>query len=438
MLNEKLGITVYGLGYVGLPTAIEFHKSGHKVIGVDVNEKIIAGLERGECHLSDNANELEIPLKSDNWRTSTFVEENTSDIIIITVPTPVNDDRTPNLSFVESAMKSAIMSITTKITPVIVLESTVFPGVTRNIAQEICKEAGFTIGEDFDIAYSPERVSPGELGRSAGEVPRIVGSDNEKIGEMLADLYSSITNGGCTYVGNIEVAEAAKLIENTQRDIDIAFVNELANVMPLVGVDAMDALRAAATKWNFHFHHPGIGVGGHCIPVDPYYYIQMSNENLWPSIISPAAREINSKMPSNSASKVLSLVEENVNSALILGYSYKPEVGDTRETPVREFTRQLSSEIDHLYVWDPLVDSEEEYPPWVESIDDPFSSIDKIDIVILATGHRACIELDWRKLIGKCKSGIVYDGPRSLERSELELIGWRYFGTGSVIEEKNG
>ena len=113
----------------------------------------------------------------------------------------------------------------------------------------------------------------------------------------MADLYSKITNGGCTYVGSIEVAEAAKLIENTQRDIDIAFVNELANVLPLVGVDAMDALRAASTKWNFHFHSPGIGVGGHCIPVDPYYYIQMSIENRWPSIISPAAREINSNMP---------------------------------------------------------------------------------------------------------------------------------------------
>ena len=438
MDEQKLRITIYGLGYVGLPTAIEFHKSGYSVVGVDVSEKIVKGLKRGESHLSDSTAELEIPLNSKNWEVTTLVNENTSDVIIITVPTPVNDDRRPDLSFVESAMRSAITSIDSKVVPIIVLESTVFPGATRSIAKKICEESGFEIGVDFELAYSPERVSPGELGRTAGEVPRIVGCDNKETGELLADLYSKITNGGCTYVGSIEVAEAAKLIENTQRDIDIAFVNELANVLPLVGVDAMDALRAASTKWNFHFHSPGIGVGGHCIPVDPYYYIQMSIENRWPSIISPAAREINSNMPHFSAERVLSLLEKNSTSALILGYSYKPEVGDIRETPVKGFTRRLSSEIRNLYVWDPLVDSEAVDPPWVTPVDDPYDSAKQVDIVILATGHKDCIDLDWRKLLGKCKSNILYDGPRLLKKAKLEEFGLKYFGTGSVPEEENG
>ena len=182
-----------------------------------------------------------------------------SDMVVITVPTPTHEDKTPDLSFVEMAMDSTIKNLKKKSGIIVVLESTVFPGVTRMLAERAAEKYDLIMGEDFQLAYSPERVSPGDIGKSASQVARIVGSIDEQVGITLAEVYGKITSGGCTYVGEIEVAEAAKMVENTQRDIDIAFVNEWSKTLPSIGLDVMDVLNAAKTKWNFHYHEPGTG-----------------------------------------------------------------------------------------------------------------------------------------------------------------------------------
>ena len=253
---------------------------------------MIRSFSEGKSHLVDNTCEIDIPLHSNRWHVSESFEVSIPDskLVLITVPTPVNNDKSPNLRYVKKALFSVLKNIDSRNGTIIVLESTVYPGVTKSITEEIALELGIVSGKDFHIAYSPERVSPGEAGKGASEVTRIVGSQNREVGIYLAEIYSQITAGGCKFVGPIEVAEAAKMIENTQRDIDIAFVNELAKVLPRVGLDTEKVLEAAGTKWNFH-NQPGIGVGGHCIPVDPYYYIELGKSvGIEPIIASPLVR----------------------------------------------------------------------------------------------------------------------------------------------------
>ena len=236
-----------------------------------------------------------------------------------------------------------------------------YPGITNKIADEIAEVLFLNPEEDFSLAYSPERISPGDIGKSASDVARIVGSNDPMVGAELAEMYSKITAGGCTHVGPIEVAEAAKMVENTQRDIDIAFVNELAVVLPKMGVDVRDVLDAAETKWNFHRHDPGIGVGGHCIPVDPYYYIQFSEMAGSKSMMSPIAREINESMPKHAAGIISSKLPDR-GGILILGTSYKPNVGDIRETPVFPLIRELLEAGFRVHAWDPI-NQEDDYLP---------------------------------------------------------------------------
>jgi len=230
-------------------------------------------------------------------------------------------------------------------------------------------------------------------------------------------------------VGKIEVAEAAKMIENVQRDIDIAFVNELAIILPQMGLDVEDVLEAASSKWSFHRHNPGIGVGGHCIPVDPYYYIDASRRLGVPSLLGPIAREINEAMPHLSARAILKSIEGSKNPrALILGYSYKPEVGDARMTPVLELTTDMHGSGVEIAIWDPYV-KRDDFPSWAENVKDPYDA-KGLDVVVLATAHSKCLELDWGKLLDSCHSKNLFDGRRALDRQEMESMGWKYSGVG--------
>ena len=431
-------ISIIGMGYVGLPTALAFHDAGYNVTGVDVSKQVIEILSRGEVHLVDDHSDLKIPVDSDRWKVTCSFSESVrySDIVIITVPTPVNSDKTPDLGYVRSAFESVLRNIDVNRKSIVVLESTVFPGVTNSIAKEIASKRNLRVGEDFDLAYSPERVSPGEIGKGASDVTRIVGSEIPEVGILLTEVYSGITTGGCSYVGKMEVAEAAKMIENTQRDIDIAFVNELSTILPKMGLDVMEVLDAASTKWNFHRHTPGIGVGGHCIPVDPYYYIQCSKEVGSISTLSPSARHINESMPEYSA-KQISEILGGTGSILILGLAYKPNVGDIRETPVLQMINALANEGIASKVWDPFIRVAIDLPEKCKLIDDPYVAADGADMVVLATGHDACINLDWGLIKEKLAKPVLFDGPRVLNREKLELMGWKYTGVGNPNEENN-
>jgi nucleotide sugar dehydrogenase len=430
---SEISITVVGLGYVGLPTALAFHKAGFSVSGVDISDSVVSKINSGAIPFFDESLEEKIPIESDRWKVTTdygmVIPD--SDIVLITVPTPVTKNNEPNLEYVYSACRSVLENLNVNRDIIITLESTVFPGVTRSVFAEVCEDLSIEMENPITLAYSPERVSPGDPLRTVDKVARIIGCDDQKTGEFLTEVYSLTTSEDCTYVGKIEVAEASKLIENVQRDIDIAFVNELSIVLPKIGLDVEEVLSAASTKWNFHRHSPGIGVGGHCIPVDPYFYLDLSERTGNKSLISSAARSINESMPSLSAEEITALFQrKNIQEPkiLILGYSYKPETGDVRDTPVLEFSEKLSSSGATIFVWDPFV-AEGDFPTWVEELNHPLEK-SELDMVVLATAHQQFMGLDWGKLGMKCNTPRIYDGRRVLRPSHMEKIGWEYHGIG--------
>ena len=436
-LKEVIGdetICVVGLGYVGLPTAIAFHSAGFRVIGVDVSERVVEVLNNGESPLIDSSSSLVIPLDSEKWMITDDFQEAipASDVILITVPTPVNPDNSPNLSYVESAAKSVLKNVDRTKRTAVVLESTVYPGVTRRILGSECERLGLST-EMVTLAYCPERVNPGDFERGIESVSQIVGCDDAELGLHLETLFGKITQEGSTYVGKMEVAEASKLIENVQRDIDIALANELAMVLPRIGVDVEDVLSAAATKWNFHRHTPGIGVGGHCIPVDPYYYIELSENAGFPSMLASSSRKINNSMPINAANEILTILHsKNTPRILILGYSYKANVGDIRETPVEPLASYLKEGGCEVLIHDPLVDREE-IPNWAEVVSEPTKCKD-LDLVIMATYHEEYNFSNtrfWKKMFSIMKRAIIYDGRRVLPREDMESSGWLYYGVGA-------
>tara|TARA_Y100001980_G_C14540878_1_gene318725 strand:- start:511 stop:1830 length:1320 start_codon:yes stop_codon:yes gene_type:complete len=435
LIFEQPTIGVIGLGYVGLPTSLAFHNSGFNVIGLDANREIIEKLLSGTSHLEDASSNHEIPINSPNWKITSDYEKivNDADIFLISVPTPTNAEKKPKLDYVESAFRSIMKNLPKKSGKIIVLESTVYPGVTSGIATKIAYEFSLIENDDFFLAYSPERVSPGDVGKSAEDVARIVGCDNVEIGEYLSTIYNKITSGGCKYVGKIKVAEAAKMVENTQRDIDLAFVNELARVLPKIGVNADEVLEAASTKWNFHKHDPGIGVGGHCIPVDPYYYIELCNSVGESGELSRTARRINEEMPKFAVSEILRITKGELRSVLILGYSYKPEVGDTRETPVKNLILGLAEKNVEVRIWDPYV-TEEGIPDVAKFEEDVYKAAEGVDVIILATAHEKCINLNWEELSDRVKSRILYDGRGKLSDRGLIENGWEYHGIGVSYE----
>ena len=428
-------ICVVGLGYVGLPTAISFHMAGFKVIGVDVSEHIVKSLNDGKNHLVDSSSEIVVPNDSERWSVTTEFEDAipVSDVILITVPTPVKSDNSPDLSFVESASKSVFENIDRDRKTVVVLESTVYPGVTRRILGGLCESLNIQEGKEVVLAYCPERVNPGDFERGIESVAQIVGCDDSIFGSWLSDLFGRITTESSTFVGGIEVAEASKLIENVQRDIDIAFANELSMILPRIGIDVEEVLAAASTKWNFHRHAPGIGVGGHCIPVDPYYYIELSERAGFPSTLATASRKINNSMPNNAASDILEILRNEESPAvLILGYSYKANVGDTRETPVEPLANILKEGGCEVMIHDPLV-GRGEVPDWAKKVTE-ISECGKIDLVVLATSHENydISNIDfWSPIKNTMEKAQIYDGRRTLPREQMESEGWQYYGVGN-------
>ncbi len=428
-------IGVVGLGYVGLPTALAFHSAGFRVIGIDYSKSVIDALKSGKSHLRDDSVEIEIPPISEKWSVTNDYDVSIPecDVVLITVPTPVRDDKSPDLSFVESASKSVISNLGRGKKTVVVLQSTVYPGVTRKILGDLCGKIDPQLDIDVVLAYSPERVDPGDSMRSVSGVSQIVGCDNKKDGVWLSGLFDQITSEEAVFVGSIEVAEASKLIENVQRDIDIAFANELSRVLPLMGIDVEQVLDAASTKWNFHRHSPGIGVGGHCIPVDPYYYIEIAEKLGQPSIISEAARRINSAMPKHSAKEIEGVFHDGLENkrVLVLGYSYKPNVGDSRETPVKFLIEELRDKGAEILVHDPLVEPRE-IPSWATSVDGKLKCRN-VDIIVLATSHRGFDYSNgvfWRKLESVVRKKEIFDGRRFLPAEKMIADGWSYNGIG--------
>ena len=434
--NADMTVGIIGLGYVGLPTAIGFHDAGFNVWGVDVSQRTVDMVAAGKNPTGDPDVDDIVPLPgTERWNITVSTAEAVPecDIVLVTVPTPVTHDLKPDLSYVEAAGRAVFEAIPKGANTIVVLESTVYPGVTAHTWMPLIEELGMVVGQDLEIAYCPERFNPGDAAHGVRSVARVIGCSNPDVGEALVQLYSQLTTEDVRYVGKLEVAEAAKVIENVQRDINIALVNELARIFPAMDVDVEDVLSAAATKWNFHRYTPGVGVGGHCIPVDPYYMIQRAADVGVPAGLITAARAVNRSMPNHVAQVLVDILWKAGLSAestkvLFLGWSYKAEVGDPRETPAEPLAEALQQRGIQVSVYDPHIDPET-FPDSVEVIQD-LSEAKGHDLAVLVTAHQACVDLDWSTLSQQMSSPRIYDGRRVLDLDALGEQGWTCFAVG--------
>jgi nucleotide sugar dehydrogenase len=435
--SGRLNIGIIGLGYVGLPTAIGFRDAGFNVWGVDLSERIVNALHEGKNPLGDPDLDDMIPIPgSDGWSITTNTQEATKecDVLIVTVPTPVSKDLKPDLSYVESAGRAVFEATAKGSRKVVILESTVYPGVTASSWLPILEELGLEEGKDIEIAYCPERFNPGDPNHGVRQVARVIGCSNPVVGQSLVNLYQRLTSEDVRYVGKVEVAEATKVIENVQRDINIALVNELAQIFPELDLDVEDVLSSAATKWNFHRYTPGIGVGGHCIPVDPYYMMQRAQEVGVPAELITAARAVNRMMPKHVSGVLRDLLYQSgvpvgEGRVLFLGWSYKAGVGDARETPAEPLAKNLIDSGISVSTWDPYLETSD-IPEDIEVINNISAAIN-FDMVVLATAHKECIEIDWNSLLGKMRTPILYDGRRVLDLNAMQAMGWKANAVGS-------
>jgi UDP-N-acetyl-D-glucosamine/UDP-N-acetyl-D-galactosamine dehydrogenase len=375
-------ICIVGLGYVGLPLAEEFSKH-FRVIGFDVNEKKIRTLSQQYSNFEITSNPLKIK---------------EADIDIIAVPTPVTKSQQPDLYPVISA--SEIVGRNLKKGAIVVLESTVYPGVSEEIMAPILeKESGLKLGTDFKIGYSPERVNPGDKEHTIDKIKKIVSGMDEESADELTEIYGKITT--VYKAQSIKIAEAAKVIENIQRDLNIALMNELSLIFYKMDLDTTAILDAASTKWNFIRFSPGL-VGGHCIPVDPYYLVYKANELGYHAQVILAGRAINDHMPRHVAHLMIKSLNEagkiiKGSKILIMGLTFKENVDDTRETPVKEIIKELKEFQCEIYGYDPMISKEEIEKFGIRQIED-LNEI-KVDGIIMTVVHNAFKTLSLDKLM---------------------------------------
>lgn len=358
-IAAKLGcevetLVIIGLGYVGLPLANQASKK-YKVIGIDIDVDRVNQLSAG----IDVTNEVEDldGLKRIRFTTD-FDAISEADLIIVTVPTPIDATNNPNLQ----PLKSASASIGEHISEgaVIVFESTVYPGVTDDILRPIIEEtSGLRVNEGFFLGYSPERINPGDKGRGVETIMKVTSGSTDEVAVFVDNFYASIIDAGTHRAPSIKVAEAAKVIENIQRDLNIALVNELSIIFGKLGIETSDVLDAAATKWNFVKYSPGL-VGGHCIGVDPYYLTYRAREVGYVPRVILAGRELNDNMHLDVIERsIRALVKQKINigeaGALVLGYTFKENCPDLRNTRVKFLVEELETLFDRVHVFDPYI-----------------------------------------------------------------------------------
>jgi UDP-N-acetyl-D-glucosamine/UDP-N-acetyl-D-galactosamine dehydrogenase len=386
--NLPAQIAVVGLGYVGLPLATAFSRV-LPTIGFDINQDRIAELRNG----ADRNGEIDpANLRAPSLElTSEPSELRRASLIIVAVPTPVDKAKSPDLSPLIEASRLVGKNLT--LNTVVVYESTVYPGCTEEFCIPVLeRESGLKSGVDFKVGYSPERVNPGDTEHTLENVKKIVAGQDRETGELLAQVYGLVVKAGIHKAPNIRIAEAAKVIENVQRDLNIALMNELAVLFHRMGLDTAEVFKAARTKWNFLPFEAGL-VGGHCIPVDPYYLTHKAQELDYHPEVILAGRRINDSMGFYIAQETIKLLIKAgrvVRGAktLILGAAFKPDVRDIRNTRVAELIHELESHGVDVAVHDPLVAPVELQRFHVRVLSNPFKGKDRYDAVILAVPHR--------------------------------------------------
>jgi len=420
LMTRRRKISVIGLGYVGLPVAIAFGKLG-RVIGFDINERRIAELRAhhdGTREVSGDA------LKAaDIMLTSNPNDLKEADFHVVAVPTPINAAKQPDLGALLGA--SRLLGSRLKRGDIVVYESTVYPSATEDDCLPVLeRESGLQGGKDFFIGYSPERINPGDREHNFTSIKKVVSAAGDGILDIVAEVYGSVVTAGVHRAPSIKVAEAAKVIENTQRDLNIALMNELAIIFKKMDIDTGDVLAAASSKWNFLPFRPGL-VGGHCIGVDPYYLTHKASILGYIPQVILAGRSINDGMGKFVASEVVkamicegSLINRSVVS--ILGFTFKENVTDTRNTRVIDIIKELQEYQIQIQIHDPMADGEEAKQEYGVILS-PEASMQQAEAVILAVAHRVYVERGWNLVQSLLKGGrgIVFDVNRILDRTSV-------------------
>ncbi|MEL6635825.1 MAG: nucleotide sugar dehydrogenase [Bacteroidota bacterium] len=425
LLHKQKTIAVVGLGYVGLPLALEFAKK-FRVIGFDINEERIQQMQAG----SDPSQELPNSVFRDKDIRFTTNPDDLAEahFYAVAVPTPVDSHKVPDLKHVLNA--SRLVGQYLKKGDCVVFESTVYPGCTEEDCLPVLEEcSGLKLGEDFKIGYSPERISPGDKQRTIAQICKVVsGSDAEAL-DLVSQTYAAIITAGVYEAPNIRVAEAAKVIENTQRDLNISLVNELAIIFDKLNIDTQEVLKAAGTKWNFLRFHPGL-VGGHCIGVDPYYLLYKAKQVGYDPQVILSGRRVNDFMPAYIAKKLVQMLIQVGKSpqqakVLVMGITFKENVSDIRNSKVVDLVHELMDYSVNVHLIDPYASANEVARSYKFSLIDQVSN--DYDAVVVAVNHREFYELDmdyFRSILSK-EGPILIDIKAIYQRPEGDLLYWR-------------
>ena len=425
---QKEIITVIGVGYVGLPLACLLATKKYKVYGLDTNKTLVDKINKGIPPINDSLVVKSLAKIVPEYLRATQDAKviGKSDIVIVSVPTPVDKSYQPDFEPIIKATETIAKNL--KKGQLIVIESTINPGVSEEIILPILEKQKFKAGKDFYLAHVPERINPGDPKRDVSNLPRNVGAVTKKGLKRAIDFYESIIDAPINPMNSIKAAEATKTIENAFRDINIAFVNELAKSFDQLGIDVVEVIKGASSKFSFMPHWPSCGVGGHCIPVDPYYLIQKAEAVGFSHDFLKLARRINNNMPNYTVELLQDALNElklpiKNTSIGVLGISYKANIGDTRESPSFKIIEQLEKMGAKIITFDPFVKK--------HSTEKSLKDILKKSVaIIVATDHSDFVNMIDGDILKESKVKLVIDGKNCLDKNNIEACGIKYKGIG--------
>ncbi len=421
--NQTVGVV--GLGYVGLPLAVRAKERGYDVLGFERTQEKADIINSGKSPIEDEYLEKNLPKNPIEATTDTSrIKE--CDIVLICVPTPVDEFHNPDIGPVRGATESISQNL--KPGALVVLESTVNPGVSEEVVRPIFEADGHKVGKDVFIAHCPERINPGDPKWNVTNIPRVVGAFTKEGLKKAVDFYESIVDGRIKAMKHIREAEACKVVENSFRDINIAFVNELAKSFDVLGIDVKDVIDGAATKpFAFMPHYPGRGIGGHCIPVDPYYLIERAKRAGFDHKFLRTSRAINNSMPSYTVELLQDKLNEvkmplNGTTVGVLGIAYKPNIDDDRESPYYEIVKELRKHKAEIISYDPHIMKRSD----VDSLEE---LLEKSEAIIFVTNHKEFDALNG-EMLKKNGIKVIIDGVNTLNKEDIESAGVIYKGIG--------
>ena len=436
--SNTIKVCVIGISRIGLPTALSFANSGFDTIGMDINQNLVDRINNGIFPLKDEPGYdvmFDKVVNEHKFKATSKIDDvvSNSDVILLSLPTPMNSSNVPNYS----ALKSVGMQLHDflKSGTLVIIESTIEPGFVENILIPIIEgeDKKLHAGQDFAIGVCPETANPGQILNDFEKLPRLVGAIDNKTRDMITEIYRHVFTVDLIPMPNCKTANAVKLTTNVFRDINIAFVNELSILFEKLGIDVMTVLEAAKTKYNFQIHYPGPGVGGPCLPVNSYQYLNTAKEFGVPLKLVETARKINENMPSHVIKLLINAFEEqnkplNGSTILLLGVSYKPNVKDIQISPAENIIEKLKQLNVNIKIYDPYFKSEN-----IFGIDTESNLIDilpKCDGIILVTSHKEFHNIDPKFLKSKLKNSIFIDSKCVLDQDESIKSGLIYRGLG--------